>query len=457
MRILLIEPPKSPVTLGGEDLHIFEPLALEYLAAGLADHHDVAILDMRLDPDLDGALASLQPDLVGLTGYTVHVNVVKRLAARIKEWNPGTLTVVGGHHATVMPSDFRSPHIDLVVAGEGVFALQSIVERLERGGGFLGIPGVGTKTGDGGLTVAPPDPVRDLDSCPFPARSLTAPYRSRYYCDWMKPLASMRTSKGCPFRCSFCAEWKTAGGHYLRRSPERVVEELATIDEPCVFFADDESLVDVERMTRLATLIAEAGVHKRYFLYGRSDTIAANRDLLARWREIGLERVFVGLEGFRDEDLRFIRKRSTIEDNERAVRVLQDLGVDIHASLIVRPEFDHDDFAALRQYCRRLGLGYPGFAILTPLPGTDLHDALEDRLLPLDYEYFDFIHTVLPTALPLEEFYREYARLFPRSVSVRKRFALLFKFPWREYPAVIRRSQRFFSRLRTVHLDYAGH
>ena len=53
MKILLIEPPKSPVTIGGEDLHLFEPLALEYLAAGLVDHHDVAILDMRIDPDLD--------------------------------------------------------------------------------------------------------------------------------------------------------------------------------------------------------------------------------------------------------------------------------------------------------------------------------------------------------------------------------------------------------------------
>ena len=365
------------------------------------------------------------------------------------------MIVVGGHHATVMPADFLSPEIDIVVVGEGVFAFKAIVERLDRGERLLAIPGVGTRSGDGGLAMTPAEPVRDLDSCPFPARSLTAPYRSSYFCDWMKPLASMRTSKGCPFRCSFCAQWKTAGGHYLRRSPERVVEELATIGEPCVFFADDESLVDVERMTRLATLIAEAGIRKRYFLYGRSDTIARNRPLLERWRDIGLERVFVGLEFSRDDDLRFIRKRSTIEDNERAVRTLQDLGIDIHASLIVRPEFDHDDFDALRRYCRRLGLNYPGFAVLTPLPGTELHDALEDRLLPLDYEYFDFIHTVLPTALPVEEFYREYARLFPRSVPVWKRLALLGRFPWRERPGLIRRSSRFFGRLRSMHLDYA--
>jgi hypothetical protein len=84
----------------------------------------------------------------------------------------------------------------------------------------------------------------------------------------MKPLASVHTARGCPCRCSFCAEWKVADGRYLRRSPERVVAELETIEEEWVFFAADVSLVDVERMMRLADLIKGAGIRKRYFLYG---------------------------------------------------------------------------------------------------------------------------------------------------------------------------------------------
>ena len=71
----------------------------------------------------------------------------------------------------------------------------------------------------------------------------------------MQPLASIRTSKGCPFRCNFCALWKIAGGRYLKREPEKIVQELAEIEEEFVFFADDESLVDVARMKRLAELI----------------------------------------------------------------------------------------------------------------------------------------------------------------------------------------------------------
>ena len=92
-------------------------------------------------------------------------------------------------------------------------------------------------------------------------------------------------------------------------------------------------------MMRLADLIKGAGIRKRYFLYGRSDTIARRPDPLKAWRDVGLERVFVGLKFARDEDLAYVRKQSTASDNEKAVKILQDLGLDIYASLMVRPVF----------------------------------------------------------------------------------------------------------------------
>ncbi len=319
MKILLVEPPKSPVTIGGEDIFLFEPLALEYVAAGVTGEHDVRILDMRLDKKLRSMLEDFVPEIVGFTAYTVHVNTVRQLARDIKSWNRDTLTVVGGHHATVAPADFLVPEIDLVVIGEGIEPFREIVRRYESGQGFEGIPGLVVRSEQGGAISNAGSGI-DLDAAPFPMRSLTAQYRQHYYCEWMKPLASVRTSKGCPFRCNFCAEWKTAHGRYLQRSPERIVEELRQIDEECVFFADDESLIDVNRMERLAALIGQSGIRKRYFLYGRSDTIVRNPGLLKAWRDVGLERVFVGLEFVRDEDLAYIRKRSTAHDNEQAVQ-----------------------------------------------------------------------------------------------------------------------------------------
>jgi radical SAM superfamily enzyme YgiQ (UPF0313 family) len=453
VKILLIEPAKSPRTIGGEDVHLYEPLALEYLAAGVCQHHDVRILDLRLEKELQPVVARWAPDVVGITSYTVHVNMVRRLFKQIKAWNPQMLTVVGGHHATVAPQDFVSTAIDLIVMGEGVFALQEIVARFERGEGFGGIPGV-AQARNGALIKNEPEPVRDLDRFPLPDRRFTARYRSAYFSEWMKPLASIRTSKGCPHRCTFCALWKLAGGRYLKRQPEKVVEELASLDEAHVFFADDESLVDAARMKRLATLIQKAGIQKRYFLYGRSDTIARHPDLLALWRDVGLERVFVGLEFFRDEDLQGIHKGSTVHDNERAVAVLQELGIDIYASLIVRPEFTTDDFHACAAYCRALDLDFATFAMLTPLPGTDLYQDVKDRMITHNYDYFDFIHTLLPTELPLKEFYQEYRQLYERAIPLGKRLAMLRKMPVRDVPALLARTYRVFDQLGKAYLDY---
>lgn len=454
MNILLVAPSKPAVSLGIEDFFIYEPLCLEYIAAGVASDHDVQILDMRIEKNLQEVVQAFRPDIVGITAYTVHVNIVRDLFAQVKQWNPDILTVVGGHHATVAPGDFVSPSIDLIVMGEGVAAFREIVQRHEKGQPFEGIPGT-VFADDGRLVTSDALPVIDLDACPFPERSLTAKYRKHYYSEWMKPLVSVRTSKGCPYRCKFCSLWKIAGGKYFKRTPERVVEELAGIEEEFIFFADDESLVDASRMKDLARRIREAGIKKKYFLYGRSDTIARNPELLEMWRDVGLEQVLIGLEFFRDEDLEYANKGSTIAENEKAVKLLHDLGVEVYASLILRPEFDRSDFAAYRQYTRSLGLHFASFAVLTPLPGTDFYEEVKDRMITDNYDYVDFVHTLLPTKLPLKEFYQEYFDLSRKAVALSKRIAYLRRYPWRDIPSLLLKAHRYQKRLKRLYRDYA--
>jgi len=453
MRILLIEPDKAPLVIGGEDFSIYEPLALEYVAAGVIDDHEVAILDLRLENNLDDVLQRSSPDVIGITAYTVHVNTVRNLFKKIKLWNPNVLTVVGGHHATIMPEDFISDNIDVIVIGEGIFTFKEIVKRYERGTDLEEIPGIAFSKNGVFKKSDPVDKV-DLDAFPFPERKLTTKYRNKYYSDWMKPLAAIRTSKGCPYRCNFCAMWKLADGKYYKRSPQKIVEELEGIDENYVFFADDESLLDVPRMKTLAELIREKGIQKRYFLYGRSDTISKNPELIRLWKEIGLERVFVGLEFFRNEDLKYIAKKSTVEDNKKAVKILQELGIDIYASLIVRPDFTKNDFDELRSYVKKLKLDFAGFAVLTPLPGTDLFKEVESILITRNYDFFDFIHTVLPTELPLKEFYKEYLNLYKKGISRWRGLLSLRKYPRKEIVPLMKKSMCIYKRFEEAYLDY---
>ncbi len=452
MKILLVQPPKPEKALGGEDFHIFEPLALEYLAAGVGDH-DVRILDMRLDHDLDSLLRDYQPDVAGITSYTVHVNTVKKLFERIKAFNPEIVTIVGGHHATVMPDDFSTPNIDVIVVGEGVFTFREVISRLEKKESLSGIPGA-TRSAKGALVIHQGGQDGDLDALPFPRRDLTARFRKFYSSEWMKPLASIRTSKGCLFKCKFCALWKLTGGRYLTRKPERIVEELGTIEEKCVFFADDESLLDTKRMEILGEQIQRTGIKKRYFLYGRSDTVAKHPGLIEKWKNIGLERVFVGLEFIRDADLKLLHKGSTAENNKTAVKILKGLDIDIFPTFIVRPEFDRRDFADLRKYCLDLDLNFIGFPVLTPLPGTDLYHEVKDRLITSNYDYFDFFHTLLPTTLPLKDFYGELTTLYKESRSLKNRVKLMSRYRLLELPSLFKAYGEFMKRLSKLEQDY---
>jgi radical SAM superfamily enzyme YgiQ (UPF0313 family) len=162
----------------------------------------------------------------------------------------------------------------------------------------------------------------------------------------------------------------------------------------------------------------------------------------------------VGLEFCEDEHLAGIGKGTTVEDNARAVGILNDLGIGMHANLLVRPDFSKEDFAALKQYCRDLELEFAGFSVLTPLPGTEFYEEVEEQLITRNYDFFDFLHTVLPTKLSLKEFYQEYTRLFTSAIAFRQQISFLRRYPFRELPGLLGLSLRFASRMRNAYQDY---
>lgn len=454
MQVLLVQPPSSdPLS---DRIFLFEPLGLEYLGTGLLlDGHVAEILDARLTPDVESACRRLQPQLVGLTGYTSQLNIIKNLAARLKSAFPSLRIVVGGHHATVRPEDFNIPAIDAVVIGEGVFALREIVAATEAGRGFEAIEGVAVPT-PAGLRFGPPRRYTDLDDLPFPDRSLTAAHRQNYFSEWFKPLASVRTSLGCTARCNFCALWSITGGKYLRRRPESVVEELRSVAEPNVFFCDDESMLDTKRMDRLADLIAAAGIKKSYFLYGRVDTIVKHPELFAKWAKIGLSQVFVGMEDYSDARLAAMHKGITSAQQAEAVRILDELGIMMYASYMVDPAYTREDFRSLLAYVRRMKHKYATFTVLTPLPGTQLYAERAHELLSRKPELFDMVHALLPTKLPLKDFYAEYAKLWTNAVPFYRVLPTLARFGIHGMLQRIRLFGAFLKRAKAAHLDYSS-
>jgi radical SAM superfamily enzyme YgiQ (UPF0313 family) len=452
MKTLLIQPPSSDPL--GDQVFLFEPLALEYLGAGLElDGHEIEVLDARLTPDIESACRRFVPQVVGLTGYTCQVNIIKTIAARLKALFPKLLVVVGGHHATVSPEDFNTTAIDVVVIGEGVFALREILRAAEANQDYLAIAGVAIPD-PGGMRFGPPRRYTDLDELPLPDRSLTAAHRQHYFSEWFKPLASVRTSLGCTARCNFCSLWSITGGKYLRRAPEAVVEELKTVAEPNVFFCDDESMCDIRRMDRLADLIRETGIRKKYFLYARVDTIVKHPDLFAKWAKIGLMQVFVGMEDYSDARLAAMGKGITSDQQIEAVRILDDLGIMMYASYMVDPAYTREDFRNLLAYVRRLKHKYATFTVLTPLPGTQLYAQRQGELLSRKPELYDMVHALLPTTLPLDAFYAEYVRLWTKAVPFYRIVPTLARFGPQGMLQRVRLFGKFLQRARAAPLDY---
>ncbi len=411
MRVLLIQPPESQSVIGFNKFGCPEPLALEILAASL-EGHDVRILDMRIDPNLEGTMRDFSPAVVGVTGYTPNVPQMLVVCKEVKQLDVRVTTVVGGYHATLCPEDFDVPQVDVIVVGEGEETLPELVAALERGGDLDEIAGLAYRR-DGQWVFTPPRQLlADLDESPLPARQLTDAYRENYFFQFWSSPTPVETARGCPHNCRFCSVWVFHQRRCRFKSPERVVDELKRVRSSTAYFVDDNFLQSLRRAEKICHLTKEAGLKLRYWMQARSDSIVRRPDVIERWAEIGLSTVLVGFEKFREKELDDLRKRSSVETNEEAARILRANGVDIWGAFIVDPSWERSDFDALIEYVRRLKVSFPQFSVLTPLPGTEFFRDKLGELTTRNYELFDFLHSVLPTKLPARQFYGEMARLY---------------------------------------------
>jgi len=420
MKVLLVQPRQKP-GVGFKNIAVVEPLGLEMIAAALEARHQVMIVDLLESKDLIRVARAFAPDAVGISCcFTVDVPQSLRIAAFAKSLDSKPYVFVGGHHASLSPEDFSESAVDAVVVGEGEGTAVDLASAIETGQSVSHVSGLVINTPGGQIRTPPRDLIANLDDLPRPARHLTRRWRGRYFLGFLKPTATIETSRGCPFRCSFCSVWHFYGGICRFKSAERVVSEIAEVEEPHILFSDDNFLVNVKRAKKIARLIRERGINKTYSIQARTDTIARHPEVIADWKEIGLDGVFVGLEKLDTEGLEKVAKNNTAENNEAALEVLRAHGVSVMASLIVDPDSGPEDFARIRKYLRQQPVVTPSFTVLTPLPGTDLFDQMKDRLTTRQYELFDLMHAVLPTRLDLPTFYRELANLYASAYSTRK-------------------------------------
>jgi radical SAM superfamily enzyme YgiQ (UPF0313 family) len=400
-----------------------EPLGLEMLAAALPGH-DVRILDQRFGDDLAAEVRAFQPDLVGVTALTPEVYAAAEVLRQVKAISPDIFTVVGGHHASLLPRDFHLPQVDAIIIGEGEPTLAALVAALERGGDVASITNLVYRDAEGRFVSNPGPPAEiDLDSLPIPRRDLAARHRDQYFFLFDQPDTSMATGRGCPYRCSFCSVWEFYHGRTRMMSPQRVISELKTVATEHITFVDDNFLLNHQRESAIADMIRAEGIQRRYSMECRTDSIVRHPELVEKWVKIGLYAMLLGLEGA-DTTLKSVGKRTNVRTNDRAIRILQGHGVVIWGAFIVDPSWQADDFKRLRDYVTSRGITHTQFTVLTPLPGTELYRHREHELLTRDYTCFDVLHAVTKTRLEREDFYHHFADLY-RQTDLRPYFEMV--------------------------------
>ncbi|MET0391531.1 MAG: radical SAM protein [Chitinophagaceae bacterium] len=419
MKILLIRPPVPPHTIGLKHIMICEPLELEYAAAAIPPEHEVQIMDMIIEKGLEKRLRKFKPDIVGTSCYITGVNEVIRICRKTKLWNPACVTIAGGVQASQVPEDFADPAIDCIVRGDGTTLMPEIIQAIENGRSLRNIAGLAFPVGPGEVELTEGKAyMPKADDLPLPRRELVAHLRHHYYYLQHQPVATMKTTWGCWYKCNFCYTWRITDGLPYSRSPESIVKELEQIESEDVYIVDDIFLINKSRLRKLADLMKERNIRKKFLIYARADFISENEEIVAEWSELGLSAVFIGLEAATNSELDSMHKESTVNYNREAVAMLKKYNIDTYGSLIPNPEYSKEDWERLWQFIEETGLYYVNISPLTPLPGTLIWNEYKDQaIVPREaHGLWDLSHSVLPTKMPLKQYYRQLLRLYARTI-----------------------------------------
>ena len=382
---------------------ICEPLELEYISANIEPlGYESAIIDMIIEKKkISYFLEQYKPDVVGLTGYISHVNVIKDYARQVKEYNPNIKTIVGGVHAEVNPGDFEDKNIDYIIRANGIKTFIEILDNLSN------------KKEKNNLACIYNKNIKNVEkettfNYLFPDRDKVNKYRKRYYYMFHRNCSLIKTSFGCPYNCKFCFCRQITDDKYFARDLDNIIGELKTIPEKEIYIVDDDFLFNPKRLLKFCDLLKENNIDKKYLVYGRADFIANNEEVIKKFKEVGLRAVIVGLESCSSNDLDNYNKRTQVSTNEAAVKILQKYDVECYGTFILGLDWTKADFNALAKWIKKLELVFVNLQPLTPLRGTEMYEQYKDDFIIREdeYEKWDLAHLVVkPSKISTRKYY----------------------------------------------------
>ncbi len=430
MKILLVNPPRSPENkileyAPAEAKHFIHkklvgpPMGLLTIASAIKDF-DVYLVDLKgeydLHPDapplpviISQYLAQINPDIIGVTFIASEFPYGIEIFREAKKFNPHILTVAGGLHTVLAPDDFALPEVDLVCPGQSADIFRTVVIAHSQNKTFDHIGGLKINRNNTlQPTKAPRSPWNAArEDFIMPDRNFLKRWINTYIVGGRPvPATYLFTSLGCPYECSFCSIWPQFDKRFYQRRMESIIDELKQIPEyKIVRFADANTIVDVDFISKLFDRIAQEGIEKEFVMDIRFDTTVKYPWLIEKLAKNGLKVVICGFESFREEELKKYNKSSSASLIKKAIDIFDQNGIMLRGNYVIPNDYTEDDFKALAEYASSHRVVYAGYTILTPMPGTIYYRQMADKIIDHNLLKYNFFNSVLKTTLPLEKFY----------------------------------------------------
>ncbi len=382
MKVALILPPHSFEERYNKAIAkaagTFPPLGILYMAAVLEKAgHKVIVLDGSVKDifEVNDEIYKFEPDIIAINVMTFLWDKVKTWCMDLKAKYPDVFIVVGGHHVTQIKEKtlVESDSIDAVIIGEAEFAMENLVNALERKNSLVGITGVICRDGNSFHIGPPALRIENLDEIPFPARHLINIYDYIPALEQYKrlPVTNMITTRGCPYKCIFCSSGNTKA--YFR-SPQNVLEEMKILIEDFkikdITFWDDTFTLNKKRVLELMELIKNQKWDIVWACNSRVNTL--DRELLESMSSAGCWKIFFGVESMNQKQLNTIKKGVLVPQIHAAIKGCKEFGIESECSFIFGiPGETYPEALENIEEIKKLDPDYAKFFPMTPLPGTE--------------------------------------------------------------------------------------
>lgn len=371
-------------------------LGLAYIAAYARERHDdlsFVTLDTRVATRKETkAFFNTSFDLIGITVFSPVYFEVKQIFERIRKNHANTVICLGGPYVTTLNDQiFEETPAEFAVYGEGEITFTQLISHLKGDQKLEDILGLMYLNKSGKVVSNPPhENIIDMNTLPFPAYDLFQ--MSRY------PLHRFVTSRGCPFKCSWCNGTSIWPNGYRLMGAKKMIDEvqhlISNYGMKIFDFGDNSFNISLKRLEEFCDLLIQKNIQIMWSASFRAEIMT--QEIAYKMRKAGCYNVSIGIESANNKILSNLTKGTTIEKIDVGIKMLKNAGIEIMSQFVIGSPFETlKDVKESIAYAKTSGCDFTNFYMVLPYKGTPQWDYVLQNGTMFTQKIHDF-HSMNP-------------------------------------------------------------